>query len=298
MKRVLVYYYSQTGQLASIVHEFNRSFIDAGWMVDVEEIKPLQPYTFPWSADSFFHEMPESVLGITTELQPLQVDFSVQYDLIVLAYQPWYLSPSIPITSLLNHSQVKKQLDGAKVVTLIGARNMWLNAQEKIKALLPSGTQLIGNIAFIDRHQNHISALTILYWMLTGKKERCFNVLPLPGISQKDIKSATGFGQIVVNAIENKQDKELQNQIVQAKGVEVDADIMFIEHRAPRLFSIWANLIIKKKNRLFWERAFKYYLIVALFIVAPIILLINRFFFRPLFIKQVRNKKKYYLGIQ
>lgn len=72
---------------------------------------------------------------------------------------------------------------------------------------------------------------------------------------------------------------------------------MFIETRGAKLFIIWANHIIKKKNRRFWLRIFKYYLLIALFIVAPIVLMINMVIFKPFFIKAIRRKKKYYSEI-
>jgi hypothetical protein len=72
---------------------------------------------------------------------------------------------------------------------------------------------------------------------------------------------------------------------------------MFIEERAPRLFSIWANIIAKRKNRQAWLVVFKYYLLFALFIVAPVVLTVNTLLFRPFFTKKAARKKNYYLGL-
>ena len=57
------------------------------------------------------------------------------------------------------------------VVTLIGARNMWLNAHVRLrKTFHDLGAKMVGTVALIDKNSNTISAVTILYWMLTGKK--------------------------------------------------------------------------------------------------------------------------------
>jgi len=69
---------------------------------------------------------------------------------------------------------------------------------------------------------------------------------------------------------------------------------MFIESKAGRIFSIWARIIIKKKKRTAWLVAFKYYLLIALFIAAPIILTVDAIFFRPFLSGRIRKQKQYY----
>jgi len=74
----------------------------------------------------------------------------------------------------------------------------------------------------------------------------------------------------------------------------VKPNLVFIEERAPKLFSIWANIIIKRKNRKAWITAFKFYLLFALFIVAPVVLTVNAVLFRPFFRNRLEQKIKYY----
>jgi hypothetical protein len=89
----------------------------------------------------------------------------------------------------------------------------------------------------------------------------------------------------------------LQKKLVDLKAVEVKSDLMFIEGRAGKLFSIWANVISKRKNRALWLKLFKYYLFIALFVVAPVVLTINNILFRPFLGKAITKKKHYYLGL-
>ena len=131
-KKVLVLYYTQSGQLEEIVDQFVSPFIEGGATVEKVNIKPENDFPFPWSGDAFFNAMPESVLGIPLPLMPFSFK-ELQYDLVVFAYQPWFLSPSIPATSIIKHPQVQKIIANTPVITLIGSRNMWLNAQEKVK---------------------------------------------------------------------------------------------------------------------------------------------------------------------
>jgi len=296
-KNILVIYYTQTGQLGQIVDNFIQPISAAGIAIEKIVVELKHEYAFPWTSDRFFDTMPESVLGIPVELKEFKLN-RTQYDLIIFAYQPWYLSPSIPAISILENPAIQAAMQNTPVITLIGARNMWLNAQEKIKQKLRSiNAYLVGNIAFIDQHNNHLSAVSILYWMLSGKKERYLSIFPKPGVSDEDIQSASIFGTTVLTFLQKDNWIGLQDALILQKAVEVKPNLMFIEQRAGRLFSIWANLIITKKNRKPWVTGFKYYLLIALFIVAPIVISINEILFKPFLKKQINRKKQYYQGL-
>jgi len=294
IKKVLIIYYSQSGQLTEIVNTFCAPILQSGISVEKVLITPKVPFSFPWTSSGFFDAMPESVLGIPVELNSFTFE-EKNYDLIVFAYQPWFLSPSIPANSMLKHPAIIAIMANTPVITLIGSRNMWLNAQEKVKLLLKENkADLVGNIALVDRHNNHLSAVSILNWMLTGKKDRYWGIFPKAGVSDEDIQHTGIFGGIVLKYLQNGNWTELQSELISNKAVEIKSNLMFIEGRAERLFLIWANLIWKRKNRAPWVTAYKYYLLIALFIVAPIVVGINELLFKPFLGKQIRKKKKYY----
>jgi hypothetical protein len=296
-KKVLFIYFTQSGQLGEIVNNFSASFIAPGYSTEIVQVYPKVEYNFPWKMDDFFDAMPESVLGKPISLKPFILKES-RYDLVVFAYQPWYLSPSIPATSILLHPEFQKVIKNTPVVTLIGSRNMWICAQEKVKIILKeAGAYLVGNISLFDKHSNLTSLVTILYWMRTGKRDKYLGIFPKPGVSEKDISSAKEYGKRVKQSLEQNDWSTLQADLINMKAVEVVANFMFIETRGARLFKIWANFILKKKNRTFWLRVYKYYLLIALFIVAPIVLTINIIIFKPFLGSSIRKKKKYYLEI-
>jgi ABC-type sugar transport system permease subunit len=54
---------------------------------------------------------------------------------------------------------------------------------------------------------------------------------------------------------------------------------------------------MKRKNRKAWLVVFKYYLLFALFIIAPIVLTINALFFRVFFLSKAARKMNYYKGL-
>ena len=170
--RLLVIYYSQSGQLGEIVQNFVAPL--EGVDIDIIRFKPKHDFPFPWNSRNFYYEMPDSVQEVPMELNNINYKYD-KYDLIIFGYQPWFLSPSIPATSLLKNEEFKKILKDTPIITVIGARNMWLNAQESVKRMIhAAGGKLVGNIPLVDRTTNLISAMTIVHWMMTGKKTRMF----------------------------------------------------------------------------------------------------------------------------
>ena len=59
--KILILYYSQTGQTKRIATEL---FKDSEHLFELEyeEIRPLKPFPFPWNSYAFFDCMPETVL--------------------------------------------------------------------------------------------------------------------------------------------------------------------------------------------------------------------------------------------
>ena len=241
--------------------------------------------------------MPDAVLGVPTELEPFSLK-ETSYDLIILGYQAWFLSPSIPSNSILAHPSMQAVLKNTPVVTITGARNMWISAMERVKKTLKDkGARLVGNISLVDEHHNFVSFVTILYWMFTGKKDRYLNIFPTPGVAEADIAHTRVFGEIVERHLRNGVWEGMQEELVQQKAVVIKYNLMFIESKAKRIFALWAGFIVKRKNRTPWLVVFKYYLLIALFIAAPIILTVDAIFFKPFLSGRIKRQKQYYSGI-
>ena len=301
MKKILVINYSQSGQLDEILDNFLVSFEGAAEIERVS-IKPKDEYPFPWTSPVFFNVMPECVLEEKTDLAPYQLG-APKYDLIILGYQPWFLSPSLPVTALLQDPKFLSVLKDTPVVTVIGARNMWINSQKSVvQRITDAGGKMVANVPLIDRHQNLISVLTIFHWMLGGKKTRKWGFLPFPGVSEEDIKAAATLGKPVSEAIQKGSFEGVQRAILAYNKIDLHPSIMLIEARGKPLFNIWARLIKKQptdKKRSFRERLFKWYLMTALFVVSPIVLTIYNLLVRPFTGNRIkRNKEQFlYLGI-
>ena len=296
-KKVLAVFYSQSGQLEEIIDHFTRPLEEAGASVNKLRIYPEQAYPFPWTGKSFFSVMPDCVQQVPGRLQPFTFKES-KYDLIVLGYQAWFLSPSIPFNTLLSDPKFQELAKDTPVITITGARNMWLSAMEKIKPVLKKmGARLVGNLALVDRHHNLISFVTIFYWMFKAKKERLLNIFPVPGVSEADILKTKNYGEAAIPYLDNGNWQGFQEEMVKQGAVPVKYNLMFIESKARKIFKIWAGIISKRKKRDAWLVAFKYYLLIALFIAAPIILTVDAILFKPFLSGRIKKQKQYYSGL-
>jgi len=296
-KKILVIYYTQSGQLQHIVDKFSIPFLKENIDVEILPIFPKTDFPFPWTSNHFFDVMPESVMGVPVALAPFELRHT-KYDLVVFAYQPWFLSPSIPATSILFHPTIKPLLENTPVITIIGARSLWIRAQEKIKHILKeANAKLVGNIVLTDKHDNFVSMITMMHWMFTGRKSRFLGFFPTPGITKLDVSNTILYGEIANKHLLLNDWKGLQEEFILNRAVEVKTNLMFVEAKLSKIFSVWASTIIKRKNRKIWIMTFKYYLLIVFFIIIPILLGFYNLFCRPFLSNSTKRKKAGYLGL-
>lgn len=296
-KKVLAIYYSQSGQLGEIIDSITEPLAASGAVVEKVRIRPVTDYPFPWTGERFYAVMPDCVLGVPVELAPFTLKES-SYDLIILGYQAWFLYPSIPCNSLLQHPDFRAVLKNTPVLTVTGARNMWLNAFEGVRKLLTeAGAMLTGNIALVDRHPNIISFVTIFHWLLGGKKDRKWGIFPKPGVSDEDITHTKVFGELALPYLNSGRWEGLQKDLVSQQAAVVSYPLWKLESTAIPTYVKWAHFIVGRKKRTAWLAAFKYYILFALFIGAPILLIIDAVFIKPFSSRRIKAKKQYYLEL-
>ena len=244
MTRILIVSYSQSGQLTRILESIIRpleelSSVEIVW----EKLRPTEPYPFPWPFIRFLDVFPESVCMIPPELEPVSFDPDEHFDLVILAYQVWYLSPSLPITGFL-YSDAARVLEDTPVITVIGCRDMWLMAQEKVKERLKElGAKLIDNVVFTDQGRKVFTFITTPRWLIWGKKEGFWGIFPPAGVSEEDIKEAKRFGKAIARAIRQGELERGHSILYGLGAVKVNPDNIRMERIARRDFLFWAKLI-------------------------------------------------------
>jgi hypothetical protein len=278
--RVLVLYYSQTGQLRNIIDNILLDVKDKLELV-YASIEPVPPIPFPWNVNEFFDAMPETVMHTPPPVKPLPDEIvNGQYDLVIFGHSPWFLNPSQPVTAFLQ-SPSARVLQNKNVITVIGARNMWLHAQEKVKEyLLQQNAKLVGNIALVDTNPNLISTLTVIRWAMKGKKEAS-GMLPAAGVQERDIKKAQRYGMPIYRHLTDNKLSELQQELVLLGAAAPKPGLVLLEQTGIKNFRKWSKYIADKggpgaPERLGRVKQFKNLLIVAIFILSPITALIAK----------------------
>lgn len=300
MKNVLVIHYSQSGQLTEILDNLTLPLSsDDEINITHYTIEMEKEFPFPWNKSAFFNAFPESFLQIPAAIKaPSNTILEKQYDLIILGYQVWYLSPSIPVNSFLKSTFAKQIFKNTPVITVIGARNMWVKAQEKMKVLLTDvGANLVGNIALVDRNINHVSVVTIVHWMFSGEKTKYLGIFPKPGVSESEIKNASKFGNVIKQSLKNKNFNNLQDELLKLDAVEIRPFLVEMDKKANKMFKIWSNFIINKKNsREFWLKVFNVYLWVAIWLISPIVFILHLLKY-PFIASKIAKEKALYKKI-
>ncbi len=300
MKKVLVVHFSQTDQLTQVVRNVCAPLESADQIsVHYERIEPEKPYPFPWGFFSFLDAFPESVYLDPPPIKPLSLKGDEAFDLVIIAYQVWFLSPSLPITAFLKSEEGKRLLAGKPVVTVIACRNMWLMAQEKVKALLQqAGARLLDNVALVDQGNSLLTFITTPRWLLTGNKGSEDGLLPPAGIPEEEIRRSARFGHALVDALAQNQEQGDEPMLQGLKAAEVDIRLIPSEKIGTRSFMIWGKLLRKvggpgsaaRKPVLFIYVVFLISLIIS---VVPLTMLL-RTLLRPLMKKRLLKQKEYF----
>ncbi len=302
MRKVLVIHYSQTGQLTRITDSIITPLKqEDDIQVDYLTIEPEQSYPFPWPFLRFFHVFPEAVKMVPQALKPIEntiIDTADDYDLIILSYQVWFLSPSTPISSFLQSEQAKILFKDKAVVTVIGCRGMWLNAQEKMKSLLTSlKANLVDNVALTDDCGAAFSFLATPMWMFTGRK-KAYSWLPTAGVSESDIVNAKRFGIAIKQRLQDDKAAITQPMLKGLGAVKINEKLIASERVGNHSFTIWSKLLSTLGPQNSVRRScgllvYVIFLLTLIVTVVPITALIKKLI-APLTKKRIRAQKAYF----
>ena len=123
--RVLLVYYSFSGQTGVLINRLAAGLKEQGIEVCFEKLKPVTHLRFP--VGSIFRTylmMFSTFFRKRVPIQKLSAKCSREYDLIILAGPTWSYNPSGPVLSFLDRDG-KDVLGGREVLPLISCRGYW-----------------------------------------------------------------------------------------------------------------------------------------------------------------------------
>jgi hypothetical protein len=267
MKRALIICYSQAGQTQRAVESVTKG-IKNSLSCDVVHVEPLEKFAFPWSMRNFFRAMPRCVQGLAPQIKPLKVNWD-DYDIIFLAYQVWFLSPSLPIQGFLQ-SHSAAGLKGKTVVTITTCRNLWRSAARSVsQALKQLGAKHLGQITVCELSPLWASFVTTPRWMLTGKKS-AFWFFPAAGIADQEFVKLEEKAQTLARDFSSGlpiTDSHLGSNLNRPSLEMMDAI-------GYPFFRFWSALILRVAPRAnawqdFWLLLFRINLVLLIVCAAP-----------------------------
>jgi len=274
--KIGVFYYTQSGQALNVAKSICSPISDnTENQVIYKQIIPLQHYPFPWSKNEFFNAFPETRLGLPPSgIKDMTFDDVENADLVIIVGQSWFLSPSLPIQSFFRDKQVTEFLKDKNIIFVNSCRNMWLMTSRAIKNYIQNAhANLVGHIVLQDEAPNLISVITIIRWLIFGKKESTL-LLPRAGISDHNIEGAHRFGEIIYDTIKNNKIEHMQRELLSAGAINYKPSVLFQEKVGHRMFGFWAKFVRSKgefgnKRRRFRQDLFMIYLFTILFVISP-----------------------------
>ncbi len=298
MKKVLIVSYSQTGQLNRILDNIATPLRENG-SIDVEwtTITPERPYPFPWPFFSFFDLFPESVYLDGPPIKKIITKYQ-KYDLIILGYQVWFLSPSLPVSAFLHSVEGRALLKNTPVVAVNACRNMWLNAYERLKEMLnDAGAHLLDHVVLVDQGNSFATFITTPRWLLTGKKGP-FLGMPEAGVSEKAIKDSVRFGRAISYALDSGKEKNRSPLLTGLQAVDVNDRLIASERIGYRSFRIWGKLIRKagkpgEIGRRIVLTLYILFLVTLIVTIVPVTVML-RYLMYPFARKSLRKMKHYF----
>jgi hypothetical protein len=245
-KKVLIIYYSQSGQLSDVVRSIGNPLAAAQNIELVYEcLRPARPYPFPWPFLEFFDTFPETVYDDPLPIEPLSTKTDDDFDLIIIAYQVWFLSPAQPITAFLQSAAAARLLANKPAITVIACRNMWLMAQEKMKQHLERlGAHLVDNVVLTDSAHSAATFFSTPVWVLTGNKGPFLKgLIPEAGVSDKDIEQAARFGNAIAKDLISSSTTGYAPMLRGMGAVKINENLIASEKIALRSFRAWGALL-------------------------------------------------------
>lgn len=253
--RVLVLFYSQSGQLEEIARSMTKPLAECP-NIDVcyVRLEPVEPYPFPWPVYRFFDTLPEAVLMEPPPMKPLKALDQVAPDLVLLFYQVWFLSPSLPVTGFLRSSQAAL-LRGVPVITVVNARDKWVKAQEQVAFWIARcGGRLVDHVAVVHPGSAVGSLVSTLRWLWTGKKKGFWR-FPDAGVPLAHIAATERFGQAIVEGLLDGRIQSGKSVLQPLNPAPQDPDLVRQERVGYGMFRRWARIIRWAGTQGQWSRA-------------------------------------------
>jgi menaquinone-dependent protoporphyrinogen IX oxidase len=213
--RVLLLYYSYTGQSQKVLDTAGEVFRGRGCDVHTAEIKFTDPrYAEKFSRFPMRRVWPDmlSVLGAqkrneTGEIQTPDTVRDGDYDLILIGSPTWWDNVSMPLRSFLKSDEARKLLSGKPFAVFVVCRTFWRENLEAVRELAEEqGGRYVDEIHFTYPGDNLRSMLALTSYLGSGeyRKKSLGLRLPPTNVQPEQFEQARTFAARLADRLLSK----------------------------------------------------------------------------------------------
>lgn len=214
--RVLLLYYSYTGQAKKVLDAAGEVFRGRGYDVTWAPIEFTDPRyaerfsRFPMRSvwPEFFGMLPAQTLQRTGDIRTPDAVRTGDYDLICIGSPTWWDTVSMPLRSFLTSHEARGLLDGRPVAVFVVCRRKWRKNLSGVRKLVEKkGGRYLDGIHFTYPGGQLPSLLSLTSYLDSGEyKDRYLGVkLPPTNISAEQVEESRRFAARVADKVFGKQ---------------------------------------------------------------------------------------------
>ena len=214
-KRVLLLYYSYTGQSQKVLQAAGEVFRERGCEVKEARIEFTDPrYAEKFSRfpmrnvwPDFLSMLPAQTLQRTGEITiPAEV-YDGSYDLICIGSPTWWRTVNMPLRSFLKSPDARRLLDGKAVVIFVVCRRYWKENLVAVRKLaVANGAKVLDSIHFGYPGGQLRSMLSLTSYLGSGEyKDRYLGLaIPMTNISAGQVEESRAFAARLADRVFGK----------------------------------------------------------------------------------------------
>lgn len=210
--RILIVYYSFSGQISGLVHHIATGIRESGVHVVQEKIQPRTALRFPvGTIPRTIKMMVTTLFRQRIEIKDLSKYVEQNFDLIILAGPTWSYNPSGPILSFLDRYG-RAVLGDRKIVPLISCRGYWrLHWQGLQRLISRCGGNIVNHMVFSHPSAEPWRTLGVFLKIAGKAPERSVffgRWYKRFGHSREQYELAEEFGRAIGTAVKGETDLE------------------------------------------------------------------------------------------
>ena len=214
--RVLLLYYSYTGQSQKVLQAAGEVFRERGYDVTEAPIEFTDPRyaerfsRFPMRKvwPEFLGMLPAQTLQRTGDIRTPDAVRTGDYDLICIGSPTWWRTVSMPLRSFLKSHEARNLLGGRRFAVFVVCRRYWRENLTGVRKLAEKkGGRYVDGIHFTYPGGQLPSMLSLTSYLGSGEyKDRYLGVrLPPTNISDEQIEESRRFAARVADKVFGKQ---------------------------------------------------------------------------------------------